>query len=66
MRVSSAIIARRNICYCRIGCTDGVRFNGDFTLFATAVGDDDGDTAASTAAAADDMFCESLCSIAIN
>lgn len=71
MKASSAIIGRRNLCYCRIGCTDGVRFNGDFTFFATAAGDDDGDdaTAASTTAGDDDddeMFCESLCSIAIN
>ena len=66
MRASSAIIGRRNICYCRIGCTDGVRFNGDFTFFAAD--DDDGATADSTTADDDDdeMFCESLCSIAIN
>ena len=70
MRVSSAI-GRMNICYCRIGCTDGVRFNDDFTFFAAAAAAADGDdaTAASTTAGDDDddeMFCESLCSIAIN
>jgi hypothetical protein len=41
-----------------------VRFNCDFTLFA-AVDDDDADNAASDDEG-DDMFCESLCSIAIN
>ena len=71
MKVS--VIGRRNICYCRIGCTDGVRFNCDFILFAAAVvvddddattdgSDDDGDVDKE----GDDMFCESLCSIAIN
>ena len=72
MKASSAIIVRRNICYCRIGCTDGVRFNVDFTFFAAAAAaaaDGDNATAASTTAGDDDddeMFCESLCSIAIN